>query len=493
MQMRRVVIAGGGSAGWMVAAAFARYLPSDWQITLVESDTIGTVGVGEATIPQIALFNAGLGIGEAEFLRATQGSYKLGIAFDGWGGHGESYLHAFGNIGRPLGLLSFHQYWLRARAAGKAVDLGHYVINAVAARSGRFARSRGGDSAIPDIVPAYHFDAGLYAAFLRRYAEARSVTRVEAIITSVDRNGETGDITALKLDNGAELAGDLFIDCTGFSGRLIAQELGNGFDDWSHWLPCDRAWAVPSARTEPVIPYTRAIARRAGWQWRIPLQHRTGNGHVFCSSAISEDEAAGILLANLDGEAAGEPRLLKFKTGKRQSFWDHNCIAVGLASGFMEPLESTSIHLIQSAIARILQFLPQGSDAAPDRAAYNRLTAVEFERIRDFLILHYHANGRSGEAFWDQCRSMEIPETLAEKIALFKSQGLVVREQEELFTEPGWVQVLVGQHILPDGWHPLASALSEDDLAGFMDIVSQGYAKAVAQMPSHGDWLARAA
>jgi tryptophan 7-halogenase len=491
--MRRIVIAGGGTAGWMAAAALARYLPQGWHITLVESDAIGTVGVGEATIPQIALFNAGLGIDEADFLKATQGSFKLGIAFDGWAAPDESYLHAFGSVGRPLGLMPFHQYWLRARAGGHAGPLGRYVLNDVAARAGRFGRSGRSDGALPDLVTAYHFDAGLYAAYLRKYAEARGVARVEAIIDTGERDGETGDVTALVLSGERRVEGEFFIDCTGFGGRLIAQELGVGFDDWSHWLPCDRAWAVPCARVDPVIPYTRATARQAGWQWRIPLQHRTGNGHVFCSSAISEDEAAAVLLANLDGHAEAEPRLLRFTTGKRKAFWAHNCVALGLASGFMEPLESTSIHLVQAGIARLLQFLPQGPVAEPDRDAFNRLTAIEFERIRDFLILHYHANGRVGEPFWDQLRAMRIPDSLTEKLALFRSQGQVLREADELFTEPGWVQVMIGQHVLPECWHPLAEAISDKDLADFMQLVESSYARAAAAMPAHGDWLAKAA
>jgi tryptophan 7-halogenase len=490
--MRRLVIAGGGSAGWMAAAALARYLPRDWCVTLVESDSIGTVGVGEATIPQISLFNAGLGIDEVDFLKATQGTHKLGIAFDGWGAPNQSYLHAFGNIGRPLGLLSFHQYWLRARAQGKAGALGDYVMNAVAARAERYAPPTSSGN-IPDLITAYHFDAGLYARYLRGFAEARGVTRIEGIIAGVERDSETGDISSLMLDGDRRVTGDFFVDCTGFGGRLIAEELGVGFDDWSHWLPCDRAWAVPCARSEPLLPYTRAIARQAGWQWRIPLQHRTGNGHVFCSAMMSEDEAASQLLANLDGAPEADARLLKFTTGKRQQFWAHNCLALGLASGFMEPLESTSIHLIQSGIARLLQFLPQSPVAPADRATFNRLSASEFEHVRDFLILHYHANGRVGEPFWDQCRTMTVPDSLTTKMELFRSQGIVVREADELFTEPGWVQVMVGQNILPAHWHPLADALSDTDLADFMALVSGSYARAAEVMPMHGQWLARAA
>ncbi|MBA4748189.1 MAG: tryptophan 7-halogenase, partial [Sphingopyxis sp.] len=333
----------------------------------------------------------------------------------------------------------------------------------------------------------------LYADMLRQYAEARGVVRVEGVIGAVERDGASGDITALTLDGERRIEGDLFVDCTGFGGRLIAQELGVGFDDWSHWLPCDRAWAVPCARVDPVIPYTRATARQAGWQWRIPLQHRTGNGHVFCSSAISEDAAAAVLLANLDGKAEAEPRLLKFTTGKRKQFWAHNCVALGLASGFMEPLESTSIHLVQAGIARLLQFLPQGRIADTDRDAFNRLSATEFERIRDFLILHYHANGRVGEPFWDQCRNMPIPDSLSEKLALFRSQGMALREADELFTEPGWVQVMIGQHVLPERWHPLAEAISDADLGEFMQLVESSFARAAAALPVHGHWLAKAA
>ncbi len=497
---RRIVITGGGTAGWMTAAALARYLApgspgSAWQVTLIESDAIGTVGVGEATIPPITLFNAGLGIDEAAFLAATHGSYKLGIEFAGWGAPDARYMHAFGPVGRPLGLLGFHHYWRRAQAAGKAGPLDDYVMNGVAARAGRYAPAGAGAGAggggAPDLVAAYHFDAGEYAAFLRTYAEAGGVVRAEGRIAGAVRDGASGDVTALVMDNGDQHAADLFVDCSGFSSLLLGRELATPFIDWSHWLPCDRAWAVPCGRADPLLPYTRATARRAGWQWRIPLTHRTGNGHVFCSGAMAEDEAAALLLANLDAPALGDPRLIRFQTGRRAQFWAHNVVGIGLSGGFLEPLESTSIHLIQSGIARLLQYLPAGPVPDADRAAFNQAMAAEFDQIRDFIILHYHANGRVGEAFWDQLRAMPLPDMLRAKLDLFATRGIVPRSGDELFTEAAWVQVLIGQGHAPAGWHPLADAVSEADLAMVMHATRSGYARAAAQMPEHGAVLAR--
>ena len=490
--LRSIVIAGGGTAGWMTAAALARFCGKGWQITLVESEEIGTVGVGEATIPMIRNFNQALGIDEAQFLRETQGTYKLGIEFAGWGGVDDRYIHAFGLVGRGLGLLPFHHYWLRGRAAGKAGPLGDYVLNAVAARDNRFAHvQRAPDSALPPMPYAYHFDAGLYAAFLRRFAEARGVTRVEGRIAEVERDGESGDVAALTLVGGERIAGELFVDCTGFRGLLIEGALTTGYEDWSHWLPCDRAVAVPCAGVRPLTPYTRATARKAGWQWRIPLQHRTGNGIVFCSRHINEDEATATLMANLDGEALAEPRMLRFTTGKRKRFWNRNVLAIGLSSGFIEPLESTSIHLIQTGINRLLDFLPSGPVASADRDAFNRMADVEIERIRDFVILHYTANGRSGEPFWDALRKMELPEPLANRIAMFRTDGRIVREHEELFDVPGWLQVMVGQNILPARWHPLADQLDDTQLDQFLSTVATAFARDAARMPDHDAFVAR--
>ena len=390
----RIVIVGGGTAGWMSAAALARFAPPGYTITLVESDAIGTVGVGEATIPAIRRFNDALEIDEVEFLRATKGSFKLAIEFSGWVTEGQSYLHNFGEVGHQLGLLPFRHFWARGRALGLAKPMAHYSANELAARTGRMSTDAKGPG-IPEVPYAYHFDAGLYAAFLRKYAEARGVVRAEGKLTGATRS-DSGDIAAVMTDDGRSFAGDFFIDCSGFRGLLIEQELHTGYEEWSHWLPCDRAVAVPCQASGDFTPYTRSTARQAGWQWRIPLQHRIGNGHVFCSQFISEDEATATLLANLDGPPLADPKLLKFVTGRRRQFWNRNVLAVGLASGFMEPLESTSIHLIQSAITRLLTVLPGQRIEPAVVEGFNRRAIEEYEGIRDFLVLHYWANQRTG-------------------------------------------------------------------------------------------------
>ncbi|UIP06238.1 tryptophan 7-halogenase [Erythrobacter sp. SDW2] len=483
-----IVIAGGGTAGWMAAATLGRF--SGRKVVLVESDTIGTVGVGEATIPQIRLFNAALGIDEAEFLRETRGTFKLAIEFAGWSGEGDSYLHAFGNVGHGAGLLPFHHYWLRAKAVGHAKPLSDYCLNDGAARAGKMQiwQAQPGQP-VPDMPWAYHFDASLYAAYLRRHAEAHGVERVEGIIASVERDGRNGDITALLLDGDRRIEGSFFIDCTGFRSLLLGETLGEEFDDWSHWLPCDRAVAVPCEAKGEFTPYTRSTARQAGWQWRIPLQHRIGNGHVFCSDFMGEDEATAILLANLDGEPTADPRVLKFTTGMRRQQWSHNCLALGLAAGFMEPLESTSIHLVQSSIARLLQMLPGNAVAPAIRDEFNRQAAFEWSRIRDFLILHYWANGRAGEPFWDRCRAMDLPETLTAKIEAFRAAGYIHREHEELFTEQGWLQVLVGQGVMPESWNPIADAMPDAELEAMLAQISETNRRLVAAMPAHAPFL----
>ncbi|UOR16766.1 tryptophan 7-halogenase [Qipengyuania aquimaris] len=470
----------------MAASLLARFSPAHFEIELVESETIGTVGVGEATIPQIRHFNQALGIDEAEFLRETKGSFKLGIAFDGWKGDGHSYMHAFGQVGRGAGLLPFHQHWLRARKLGHARPLAHYSLNEIAARALRMPAPGG-----PELPYAYHFDAGLYAAFLRRFAEARGVTRTEGLIENVERNGETGDIAALTLDGDRRIEGDLFIDCTGFRGLLIEGAMEAGFDDWSHLLPCDRAVAVPCSGGGDFTPYTRSIAREAGWQWRIPLQHRIGNGYVFSSAHISEDKAAETLLANLDGEADGTPRVLKFTTGKRRRQWVGNCVALGLAAGFMEPLESTSIHLVQSALARVLQLLPSGR---PDPALVDHFNAqadFEWTRIRDFLVLHYWANGREGQPFWDAMRALDLPDPLSAKIAQWRAGGHIHREHEELFTEVAWFQVLAGQGVEADSYNPLADAVPENELVGLLASTEEQMVRAANAMPQHVEVLGK--
>ena len=480
-----IAIAGGGTAGWMAAAAVSRL--TGCAVTLVESDAIGTVGVGEATIPQIRLFNRSLGIDESEFLRETRGTFKLGIEFAGWRKPGESYMHAFGNLGRGAGLLPFHQLWLRGRELGVAGDLSAYSLNEVAARAGRMEMWPTGQG--PDLPWAYHFDASLYAAFLRRFAEARGAVRVEGRIASVDRDTDSGDIQSLALDSGERIEADFFLDCTGF--RALLSGASADFEDWSHWLPCDRAIALPSAGDGEPVPFTRATAHTAGWQWRIPLQHRTGNGLVYCSEYLSDDEAEATLRAHLDGEALGEPNRLRFTTGMRGAPWSGNCLALGLAAGFLEPLESTSIHLIQSGIARFLAMLPRRGATHVMAEEFNRQSRFEWESVRDFLILHYAANERHGEPFWDRCRTMTLPDSLAARLDLFRATGYLHREHEELFTEPGWVQVLVGQGILPHDTHPNADALDPSALARLLGEIESGIALLVDRMPTHAEFLRR--
>ena len=485
--MHDIVIAGGGTAGWMAAAAFSRFLGGGYNVTLVESDAIGTVGVGEATIPQIRNFNAALGIDEAEFLKATQGSYKLGIEFDGWSAPGEKYMHAFGQIGRQLGFVPFHHYVLRDQQRGGGSDLWSYCPGAIAAAQNRFSPVQEKPGQMPSgLAWAYHFDAGLYAGFLRRYAIGKGVKRIEGKIDAVQQN--EGRITALQLDDGRRVTGDFFIDCTGFAALLIGGAMDSGFDDWSALLPCNRAAAVQCEAASVITPYTRSTARAAGWQWRIPLQHRTGNGHVYCSDYMSDDEATALLMSHLDGAAIGDPRLIKFTTGMRPDSWKSNVVALGLAAGFMEPLESTSIHLVQSAIERILQFFPGDTDMAPDIAEYNRRTEVEWLSIRDFLILHYHRNRRN-EPFWEARRVMDIPESLVRRLSLFEANGRIMREGDELFTEIGWLQVMTGQDVKPQSWHPMAAQLNEEQLTEFLGLAAQHANAQADKMMPHNEWI----
>jgi tryptophan halogenase len=474
----------------MAAAALAHRLDPRPELVLIESDAIGTVGVGEATIPHFLVFNEALAIDEAELLAATMGSYKLGIEFRDWSGPGSNYIHTFGRIGRPIGRLPFHHFWARAHLAGRAGPLGDYVMNHVVARADRFAHTpdRTKDSLLPPLRYALHFDARLYAAYLRRFAEALCPgIRREGKIVEVERDALSGDIAAVRLEDGSRIEGDLFLDCSGFRGLLIEQTLETGYEDWTHWLPCDRALAVPSAGTAPLHPYTGATARTAGWQWRIPLQHRTGNGHVFSSAFISEDEAAATLLANLDGDALADPFALRFTAGKRRRAWNRNVVAIGLAAGFIEPLESTSIHLIHTAIDRLIGVLAKDGD----RDAYNEETDAEIDRVRDFVVLHYHANGRHGEPFWDRVRTMAPPEGLAERIAHFRATGRVEPGKHDIFTLNSWVQVMVGQGIEPRAYHPFADNLSDDQLDALLAGVAAAYVEDTAGLPDHGDYVAR--
>jgi tryptophan 7-halogenase len=485
------VIAGGGTAGWIAAATLARFLGDCASITLVESDEIGTVGVGEATIPQIHNLLIGLGIDQTEFIQRTNASFKLGIEFVNWQRQGQSYIHSFGQVGRGVGLIPFRQLWLRGRGIGVSGDYGDYSYNVVAARENRFALNGGRASTGGDLAYAYHLDATLFAQMLRDYAVEQGVTRVEGKIVSVERNDNNGDISRLNLDNGRQVLGDFFIDCTGFRSLLLGEALDVPFVDWSHWLPCDTALALPTKSGTKFRPYTQSIAQPAGWQWRIPLQHRTGNGHVFCSSFMSQDEAAHLLLANVEGEPLAEPRPIRFTTGHRREYWSHNCLALGLAAGFMEPLESTSIHLVQSGISRMLNLLPrdrENFDTA--RSKFNRLSEIEWERVRDFLILHYVINDRTGDPFWDHCRAIDLPATLFEKIELFREAGLFVREEDELFLDDSWGQVMIGQGIIPRSWSPLADNVPAEDLGPFLASLASSYRRQTDALPTHKDFIA---
>ena len=490
--IRKVLIVGGGTAGWMTAAALAKVLRGGVQIELVESDSIGTVGVGEATIPQIQLFNQMLGIDENAFLRQTHGTFKLGIQFVDWGRKNSSYIHAFGEVGKDMEAIPFYHYWLKEFQAGRAGGIGEYTLTALAAEQGRFMRSiDAGNSPLSNIAYAFQFDAGRYARYLRDYAEQRGVVRTEGTVVRTRLCKDDGFIESVQLADGANIAADLFIDCSGFRGLLIEQALGVGYEDWRQWLPCDRAWAVPCESYGDPLPYTRATARPAGWQWRIPLQHRIGNGHVFSSRFMGEDEAREILLQSLDGRPLSEPKLLKFVTGKRNKFWHKNCVAIGLASGFMEPLESTSIHLVQSAIARLLNLFPNRHFDREDIAVYNRQTHVEMDRIRDFLILHYCATERDDSEFWDYCRTMDIPDTLRQKITQFKKNGRIVRADSELFNELSWVEVMLGQGIFPRSYHPLVDVMPDEVLHGRMREIKSVIDRSVAAMPAHQDFITR--
>lgn len=485
------VIVGGGSAGWMAAAALAHTLKGAHRLTLVESEEIGTVGVGEATIPPLQFFNQVLGINEREFVRATQATFKLGIQFHHWGDVGQRYFHQFGDFGANVDGISFHQFWLRLKAHGHAFPISDYSPTAIAAAHCRFLPPFPAmPKDVPQLAYAYHFDAGLYARFLRGYAEQRGVVRQEGRIVQVDRDAESGLIRGVQLQDGRSIAGDFFLDCSGFQGLLIEQTLRTGFEDWTHWLPCDRALAVPCERNAAdFVPYTRSTAHRAGWQWRIPLQHRTGNGHVYCSNYIGDDEAARVLLDNLDGKALGEPRLLRFTTGRRKKFWNGNCVALGLAGGFLEPLESTSLHLVQAAVFRFLSLMPHSG--APDPAAeeeFNRLSIAEYEQIRDFILLHYVANRRE-EDFWKDCRSMSIPDSLAHRIELFRSRGKVARHDGQLFSEASWVAIMLGQGVEPQRWDPLADIMPIEELQQRAEGLRSRLHEAVARMPSHQQFI----
>ncbi len=494
-RLKNIVIVGGGTAGWMAAAGLAHTLKdSGCAIALVESEDIGTVGVGEATVPHLRAFNDSLRIDEVEFVRAVRGTFKLGIQFVDWAKIGDRYVHGFGTIGHDYRALPFHQYWLKLRLLGLAHDLGDYSLNTAAAPAGKFisgATDVPAGSPLSQVAYAYHFDAGLYAQYLRRYAEARGAQRIEGEIVDTSLRGEDGFIESVTLKSGARVGGDLFIDCSGFRGLLIEQALKTGYEDWTQWLPCDRAVAVPSEKSGPATPYTRSTARSAGWQWRIPLQHRTGNGYVYSSAHATDTEAASTLLAHLDGRALADPRVLRFVTGRRRRMWSRNCVALGLASGFLEPLESTSIYLIQSGIARLIQMLPDRHMNPVLQDRYNAEAAFEMERIRDFLILHYHATERRDSEFWKYCGTMSIPASLEAVIELFRDSGRFYRNSDEMFALTSWVQVMIGQRIMPRAYHPMVDLVATPDLRGLDASVRGVIASCVAAMPEHEAFIER--
>jgi len=491
--IKTIAIAGGGTAGWMTAAALSRMLqPQNVKIVLVESEQIGTIGVGEATIPDVANFNRMLGIDEPTFMRATKATFKLGIEFTDWGRLGDRYFHPFGTHGVDMNGIDFHQYWLHAQSTGSKELLEDYSMCAIAAKRGKFI--------LPDANPrsvtshlryAYHFDATQYALFLRDYAEKRGVVRREGKINDVLQDSLSGNLTGLRLENGETISADFFFDCTGFHASLIEKTLNVPFKDWSHWLPCNSAQAVASERTEPLLPYTKSTAKKAGWQWRIPTQHRTGNGHIYCSDFISDEQANQVLLDGLDAKPLGDARTIRFKTGCREQFWVRNCIAMGLSSGFLEPLESTSIYLIQQGISRFISLYPSSNASQVVQNEYNRLMSREFEQVRDFIILHYKSTMRDDSDFWRYCKDMSIPDSLQHKIDLFKAAGRVFRDDGELFTRPSWIAVLIGQNVFPDTNEPILSDIPASDIQQSLSSMSQAMQKAAGTMPSHAEFIER--
>lgn len=479
-RVKKVIIAGGGTAGWMTAALLAKTIGKVVDITLIESDEIGTVGVGEATIPTLVRYHQLLDVNEQEFLAAVKGTFKLGIAFENWRDLNEDYIHSFGDTGRDHWTAGFQHFWMKAHEHGIAGDFGDYCLELKAAQENKFAHLPS-----PGINYAFHIDATLYAKFLRKFSETFGVKRVEGKINKVSTHPETGFIESVTLESGQAIEGDLFVDCTGFRGLLIEKTLHTGYEDWSHWLPCDSAVAVQTKSTSEPIPYTRSIARESGWQWRIPLQHRVGNGMVYCSRYISDEEAKETLLANIEGDLLTEPRLIKFRPGSRLEHWRKNCVAIGLSSGFIEPLESTSIHLIQRGAIRLMQLFPLTGIRQSDIDEFNQQTKYEIEHIRDFIVLHYNVTKRQDTPFWRHCRNMDIPESLKHRIELFRETGRVFRVPTELFAENSWIQVMLGQGIVPEQYHPVVDVMSDEELRRFLGDIKSSVDNTVAQLPKH--------
>lgn len=492
LSIKKIVIIGGGTAGWMSAAALSSIVGKTTEVHLVESEAIGTVGVGEATIPQIQLFNKLLGFDENEFIKTTQATFKLGIEFVNWGKLGDRYIHPFGKFGVDMDGIRFHHHWLRSRALGNTTPVGDYCLQAKAAYANKFQRPENiPGSPISSIHYAFQFDAGLYAKFMRGHAENNGCKRTEGRIVKAKQDAQSGHVTSVVLEDGHEIDGDFFIDCSGFLGLLISKTLNNGYVDWSKWLPCDRAVAVPCEKVNDALPYTRATAKEAGWQWRIPLQHRTGNGYVYCSKFIDDDAAQKSLMDDIDAAPIADPKLIKFTTGHRTKFWDKNVLSLGLAAGFMEPLESTSIHMIQTGLSRLMTVFPDKTFNDADLNHYNAETLLEYESVRDFLVLHYTATQRDDTPFWRQCRDMDIPETLQRKLDYYAQNARIHRANEELFTETSWFAVMNGQNIMPERYHPIADQLPEDILLSRMDDLQSVIAKSSDYMPGHEAYIAQ--
>lgn len=482
--VKKVIIAGGGTAGWIAAAALSQQLTGLLEINLIESEDIGTVGVGEASIPPMKTFHNFLNINEQEFMRATEATFKLGIGFENWARTGDSYIHSFGITGQSTWVCEFHHFWMRGKEIGVAADFGDYCIELQAAKANKFAVSQQ-----VNLNYAYHLDAGLYAKFLRKFSEARGVKRKEGKIKSVQQHSESGFITSLTMESGEVIEGDLFIDCTGFRGLLIEQTLKTGYEDWSHWLPCNSAIAVQTESVQAPIPYTRSIAGEAGWRWRIPLQHRVGNGLVYCDKYSSDTAATETLLHQIEGKTITQPRIIKFTTGRRRLMWNKNCVALGLASGFVEPLESTSIHLIMMGITRLIQLFPFAGVSQTFVDQYNSLAKTELEKIRDFIVLHYNATEREDTEFWKYCKYMSIPDSLAHRMQMFKEVGHTLQAEAELFRIDSWVQVMLGQRLIPKNYHHFVRVMKDPDLIQFLNNMRTTAAKTVAGLPSHQEFL----